>query len=145
MKRRISRLTLAAFAAAGAVAVALPAASQISQTGGIREARLSGSCQSVDENESVTLSIGDARIRRGGTARVTGVRQSIVVEAGGNADVQGTGSTIYVMRGGQATVNGTRVQVVSENGGRVIVVGSAIMNVVEIIDLKLHPSNTACR
>lgn len=145
MKRILTRLPIVAVAFTGAVAITVPATSQISQTGGIREARLSGSCQSVDENESVTLSLGDARIRRGGTARVTGVRQSVVVEAGGNADVQGTASMVYVMRGGQATVNGTRVQVVSENGGKVVVVGSAIMNVVEIIDLKLHPANTACR
>ena len=122
-----------------------PASAQISQTGGTREARLSGSCQSVDDHENVTLSIGDARIRKGGTARVTGVRQSIVVEAGGTADVQGTGSTVYVMRGGRATVNGTRVQVVAENGGSVVLVGSAIMNVVEGIDLKLHHGASACR
>ncbi len=52
-------------------------------------------------------------MRRGGTARVTGVKQS-VVEAGGNVDVQGTASIVYVLRGGTATVSGTRNQIVAE-------------------------------
>ncbi len=125
--------------------VAAPAYSQISQTGGVREARLSGQCQSIDDRENVTLSIGDARIRRGGSAKVTGVRQSIVVEAGGNADLQGTASIVYVMRGGTATVSGTRNQIVAEPGGNVLVVGTALMNIVEMIEPKPHQNSSACR
>ncbi len=127
------------------MAVANPAASQISQTGGVREARLSGQCQSIEDKESVTLSIGDARVRRGGVAKLTGVRQSVVVEAGGNADIQGTASIVYVMRGGTATVGGTRNQIVAEPGGNVVVVGAALMNIVEMIALKPHQNGSTCR
>ncbi len=98
MKHRILRLVLQSAMVAAATSAASPASAQISQTGGVREARLSGSCQSIDDKENVTLSIGDARVRRGGTARVTGVKQSVVVEAGGNVDVQGTASIVYVLR-----------------------------------------------
>ncbi len=136
-------LPAAVFAAS--LMAATPAFSQISQTGGVREARLSGQCQSIDDKESVTLSIGDARVRRGGTAKVTGVRQSIIVEAGGTVDIQGTASIVYVMRGGTATVSGTRNQIVSEPGGNVVVVGTALMNIVEMIEPKPHQNSNACR
>ncbi len=145
MKHHLARPRIAAAALAAAVVAATPAHSQISQTGGVRQARLSGLCQSVENRESVTLSIGDARIRRGGTAKVTGVRQSVVVEAGGTADVQATASVIYVMRGGTATIGGSRNQVVAEPGGNVVVVGTALMNIVETIDLKPHEGSSSCR
>ncbi len=136
-------LPAAAFAAT--IVAAIPAFSQISQTGGVREARLSGQCQSIDDRENVTLSIGDARVRRGGVAKVTGVRQSIIVEAGGTVDIKGTAAIVYVMRGGTATVSGTRNQIVSEPGGNVVVVGTALMNIVELIEPKPHQNSTACR
>ena len=145
MKRRAFGTFIAAASTAAALTAAVPATSQISQTGGVREARLSGHCQSIDDRETVTLSIGDARVRRGGTAKVTGIKQSVVVEAGGNADLQGTASIVYVMRGGTATVGGVRNQVVAEPGGNVLVVGSALLNVVEMIDLKPHHNSNPCR
>ena len=128
-----------------ALAAGASAAAQVSHTGGIREARLSGTCHSIDSRENVTLQIGDARIRRGGSARVTGVRQSVYVEAGGVAEVFGTGSVIYVAKGGKATVGGTRNQVVAEQGGNVILVGQAVMTVVDVIDVQVHQNSPECR
>lgn len=127
--------------AAGASA----AAAQVSNIGGVREARLSGSCHSIDNRENVTLQIGDARIRRGGAARFTGVRQSVYVEAGGVAEVFGVGSFVYVAKGGKATVGGTRNQVVAEQGGNVILVGQAVMTVVDMIDVQVHQNSSECR
>jgi len=125
--------------------MALAAAAQVSRMGGIREARLASSCNSVDEGASVTLAIGDARIRKGGVARVTGVRQSIYVEAGGVAEVQGTAATVFVAKGGRATVGGVRNQVVAEAGGNVVLVGAATMTMVEAIDLQIHQGSADCR
>ena len=127
--------------AAGAVTVA----AQVSTIGGIREARLSGACHSVDNRETVTLPIGDARIRKGGSARFTGVRQSVYVEPGGVAEVHGTGSFVYVAKGGKATVGGTRNQVIAEQGGNVILVGQAVMTVVDMIDVQVHQNSPDCR
>lgn len=121
------------------------AAAQVSQVGGVREAKLSGSCLSIDERESVTLPMGDARIRKGGVVRATGVRQSIFVDAGGAAEMLGVGSTVYVARGGKATVGGSRNQVIAEPGGSVILVGSTVMTVVDSIDLQVHQNGGECR
>jgi hypothetical protein len=124
---------------------AMAATAQVSQIGGTREARLSGSCHSVDDGETVSLSVGDVRVRRGGSVRITGVRQSVFVDAGGMADVQGSGGYIYVARGGRATVGGSRNQVVAEPGGSVILVGSAIMTVVDMIGVQVHQNGSVCR
>lgn len=123
----------------------LAATAQVSQVGGMREARLSGSCHSVDDGETASLSVGDVRVRRGGSARITGVRQSVYIDAGGSADVQGTGGFVYVARGGRATVGGLRNQVIAEPGGSVVLVGSAIMTVVDVIGVQVHHNGVGCR
>jgi hypothetical protein len=143
MKRRLV-ISSPAFALLLAVALT-PSVSQVRQVGGSHEARLSGHCQSIDTNETITLSMGDARVRRGGSAKAVGLRQAIFVEAGGSADVFGTASVVYVAKGGKATVGGERNQVISEQGGNVLLVGRALMTVVETIELQVHRNSTDCQ
>ncbi len=121
------------------------ALAQISQIGGHSEAKLSGQCQSVNDKDVVTLSIGDIRVRRGGQVKANGVRQAIYIESGGIADVTGTASFIYVAKGAKVTVGGERNQIITEPGGNVILVGKAIMTVVSSIDLMVHKNSVACQ
>lgn len=121
------------------------AVSQISQFGGSSEARLSGQCQSVNNKEVLTLSLGDVRVRSGGQVRAGGVRQAIYIEAGGIADVTGTGSFIYVARGGKATVGGERNHIITETGGSVVLTGKAIITTVESIAVRVHHNSAGCQ
>jgi hypothetical protein len=146
--KRLFVLDLAAVFGVGASLLLLPpmiAEAQVIHSGGLREVRLAGACLSIDDGESVSLPIGDARIRRGGTARVTGVRQSIYVEAGGTAEVLGTSGFVYVAKGGKATVGGVRNQIIAEAGGDVSLIGAARMTVVDWIEVHVHPKSAACR
>jgi hypothetical protein len=122
-----------------------PVMSQVRQTGGTQEARLSGACQSVDEPDISPLTLGDVRVRRGGQAIVSGIRQSVFIDAGGQADIRATGALVYVARGGQATVGGQRNQVYAEQGSKVVLVGQVLLTIVDTIDLHVHRNASSCQ
>jgi hypothetical protein len=141
----VPRIVLAMVASLPLLVGAPLALSQIRQTGGTQEARLSGHCHSVDEHDPAPLALGDVRIRRGGQVTVTGLRQSIYVDAGGQADIRATGAIVYVAKGGHAIVGGQRNLVYAEHGGRVVLVGQVLLTMVETIELHVHRNAAACQ
>jgi hypothetical protein len=127
------------------IVVALPSFGQVNQIAGAYEARLSGWCKSVQNNEVISASLGDFRVRKGGHLTATGLRQTIYVDAGGFAEIIGISSIVHIAKGGRATVAGERNQIFSENGGSVIMVGKASMTVVGSLDLQVHKNATDCQ
>jgi hypothetical protein len=141
MKNRFAHLLICL----GAILNAPLAYAQVAQIPGSLDARLSGYCQSIQNQNSSLGSIGDFRIKRGGHVTLTGVRQTVYIEDGGSADIRGSASLVYVARGGKATVSGERNTVYAERGGNIVTVGKVTMNVVEAIQLHPHQNGTSCQ
>jgi hypothetical protein len=120
------------------------AASQVSQIFGAYEVRLSGFCRSVSERDMVLTRGGDYRVRRGGLVTVTGVRQTILVDAGGEVEVRGTATTVFVAKGGRATLDGERIQVFAEMGGDVFLMGRGVITRVGELAIQPHPNSPEC-
>jgi hypothetical protein len=121
-----------------------PTASQISQIYGPYEVRLSGYCRSVNDRDTVLARGGDYRVRRGGVVIVTGVKQTILVDAGGEVEVRGTATTVFVAKGGRATLDGERIQVFAEPGGDVFLMGRGVVTRVGELAIQTHPNSPEC-
>ena len=120
------------------------APAQISQIFGSYEVRLSGYCRSINEKDTVLARGGDYRVRRGGVVTVTGVKQTILVDAGGEVEVRGTATTVFVARGGRATLDGERIQVFAEPGGDVLLTGKGVITRVGELTIQPHPNSPEC-
>jgi hypothetical protein len=118
---------------------------QIAQIGGSLDVRLSGYCETVEQERSRAGSIGDFRVKRGGQVTVTGVRQTVFIENGGVAEIRGTATFVYVAKGGKATVAGERNVVYAERGANVATVGRVTMTSVDVLNLQLHQSGASCQ
>ncbi len=121
-----------------------PAASQVSQIVGPYEVRLSGYCRSITERDTVLARGGDYRVRRGGVVTITGVRQTVLVDAGGEVEVRGTATTVFVAKGGRATLDGERIQVFAEPGGDVFLLGRGVVTRVGELAIQTHPNSPEC-
>jgi hypothetical protein len=118
---------------------------QIQPLAGVTEVRLSGWCRDVPDKTTVTASLGDFRVRKGGSLFATGTRQTILVESGGQAEVTGTASTVYVANGGKATIGGERSQVYAEKGGNVVFIGRVNMKLVDGFEIVVHRNSSECQ
>ncbi|MFM9973976.1 MAG: hypothetical protein ACKVON_05295 [Beijerinckiaceae bacterium] len=121
------------------------AQAQVTQIAGSLEVRLSGYCETIQQERTRAGSLGDFRVKRGGQITVTGVRQTVFIEEGGVADIRGTASLVYVAKGGKATVAGERNVVYAERGANIATVGRVTMTSVDTLILQLHQNGIACQ
>jgi hypothetical protein len=142
MSNQIAHRLLIVFVA---LALPLPGSAQVTQISGSVDARLSGYCRTIEANTIANGSLGDFRVKQGGSVTVTGVRQTIFVENGGIADIRGTAGLIYVAKGGKVTVQGERNVVFAERGVNVATVGKVTMTIVEALNLQLNQNGAACQ
>ncbi len=111
------------------------------------EARLSGYCRSITDQDVSSGPSGDFRVRRGASLHATGKRHTIVVDDGASVRVTGNASVVFVQRGGMAVIDGSRHQVFMEAGSRVTIVGASASGIATVgeLDIKLNRNAEECR
>jgi hypothetical protein len=141
--KRLPTIAAAALFAFGAGAMDRP----IQVIHGPYEARLSGYCRSITDQDASSGPSGDFRVRRGASLTASGKRHTIVVDDGATVRVTGQASVVFVQRGGTALIDGRRHHVFMESGSQVTIIGSSTTGIATVgeLDIKLNRNADECR